>query len=257
MRSKITAIILFLLLFPTTAQSVKLEYRYPFYCSKDIVAVFYRPQGYIEESYLFAYEGSPIEITITENEKVTYEKIRLTTPNQYYEIHPQNGGFLTFIIRSMGESTFDMDSGINQSALRDDVGNTYFFGNKIWLSENSLEDYKIRIEVPMHDEKFCFFVRDLEKGEIWIEDYKNETRYGPLTSVSKKWKEYEINTTELAKNKTWYLTFTDLKGAGKFCVSGKYKDSFENYTITVLRPKRFFTTEGIFIYPGPSGPRIP
>jgi len=157
MRSKITAVIaLFLFLFPAVAQNVKLEYNYPFYCSKDMTAVFYTSAGYTHESYLFAYEGSPIEITITENEKVAYEKIRLTTPNQYYEIHPQNGGFLTFIIRSMGESTFDIDSGVNLSAMRRDWSNTCFLGNEIWLRENALEDYKIRIELPMHDEKFCF-----------------------------------------------------------------------------------------------------
>jgi len=203
MRSKITAVIaLFLFLFPTTVQSVKLEYNYPFYCSKDVAAVFYVSGGCPEDSCLFAYDGSPIEITMIEREKITYEKVvRLTTPNQYYEIHPQNGDFLTFIIRSLGESTFDFDGGWNLSTVRFDWDYTYFLGNEIWLSENALEDYKIKIRLPMHKERFGFFVEELEKGKIWIEDEKNETRYGPLKNLSHMKNEYEINTTRAGQNK--------------------------------------------------------
>jgi len=245
-RKVVVAVLLFLL--PTAAENAKSEYRYPFYCSENIAVVVCIPAKQLG-NILLAYEGSPLWVTVDVG-GLEFHKQRLTVSDQYYEIKRKLYKFTQIVIQSEGESTFDVDIGCREP-LPFDFDQVSFLGNGIWLSENAPENYEIGILLPETKEKLCFYTLGLNAGEVWLQDNRDKigsvplTRYGPLTPTkvyeSENRRDYEIDTTELKEYewRGWEIVFTNLKGTEKFYICG----DFENCTILVSRPRRFFAQE--------------
>lgn len=222
----------------------KIQYKYPFYCSKDVVQylAFGARTAALNYVVVVCYEGSPITLTIIGDGKII-SKEEIVVPDVYHTINVTTTG-PRVLVESNGESSFDIDYytlGKHPEAppsTPERVLEGYWIevlGSIGAFTECSADMYKITIVVPHQEELFEFSTRGMDgKGEIWMVDHRgNESvpKYGPLEPSGEGWKGYDL---WLEARRDWDILFSNLKGADVFFVRLDYGDS-----LYVDRPQKF------------------
>jgi hypothetical protein len=242
MIKRIVVMLICMLFLSPPVKAKGIEYRYPFYCSKDTVQEIVswgHPiplVGQGGDRIFVCYEGSPITLKIFDGGKIAH-KVRITKPNVYHQIN-LTVPFLRIFVESDGESSFDIDFYTIEPWGIVEANWINIAGNMAYLTECSSENYELCIA---GGNSVAVETWGMEKGEVRVRYEENESTVisDPLMAGSAwdEWKEYDAtDPLPYPWPEGWSILLTNLKGAGDFFV---YTVANEKNIISVYRPRNF------------------